>query len=160
MKDLYSHCQITKQGHYNALKREQEWQIKERLYVGFIMQIREIHPAMGLRTMYEHYNPEGIGRDAFISIGIYYGFRTKVFRNLTKTTFSSPYSRYKNLLVDKNLNDINQLWTSDLTYFKVGEAFYYIVFIMDVYSRTIVGYSVADNMRAENNVTALQMAFK
>lgn len=160
MKDLYTHCQITKQGHYNALKREQEWQIKERLYVGFIMQIREIHPAMGLRTMYEYYNPEGIGRDAFISIGIYYGFRTKVFRNLTKTTFSSPYSRYKNLLVDKNLNDINQLWTSDLTYFKVGETFYYIVFIMDVYSRTIVGYSVAENMRAENNVAALQMAFK
>ena len=160
MKDLYNHCQITKQGHYHALKREQEWQVKERLYVGFIMQIREIHPAMGLRTMYEYYSPEGIGRDAFISIGIYYGFRTKVFRNLTKTTFSSPYSRYKNLLVDKKLNNINQLWTSDLTYFKVGETFYYIVFIMDVYSRVIVGYSVADNMRAENNVTALQMAFK
>jgi putative transposase len=160
MKNLYSHCQITKQGHYNALKREQEWQVKERLYVGFIMQIREIHPAMGLRTMYEYYSPEGIGRDSFISIGIYYGFRTKVFRNLTKTTFSSPYSRYKNLLVDKQLNDINQLWTSDLTYFKVGEIFYYIVFIMDVYSRIIVGYSVADNMRAENNITALQMAFK
>lgn len=160
MKDLYNHCQITKQGHYHALKREQEWQIKERLYVGFIMQIREIHPAMGLRTMYEYYSPDGIGRDAFISIGIYYGFRTKTFRNLTKTTFSSPYSRYKNLLVDKKLNDINQLWTSDLTYFKVNQRCYYIVFIMDVYSRTIVGYSVSDNMRAENNVTALQMAFK
>jgi putative transposase len=160
MKDLYNHCQITKQGHYQALKREQEWQIKERLYIGFIMQIREIHPAMGLRTMYEYYSPEGIGRDAFISIGIYYGFRTKVFRNLTRTTFSSPYSRYKNLLVDKKLNNINQLWTSDLTYFKVGETFYYIVFIMDVYSRVIVGYSVADNMRAENNVIALKMAFK
>jgi transposase InsO family protein len=160
MKDLYHYCQITKQGHYRALIREKEWQSKERLFVGFIMQIREIHPVMGLRTMYEYYRPEGIGRDAFISIGIYYGFRTKIFRNLTKTTFSSPYSRYKNLLVDKNLNDINQLWTSDLTYFKVGETFYYIVFIMDVYSRMILGYSVADNMRAENNVNALQMAFQ
>lgn len=159
MKALYAHCQISKQGHYQILKREQEWQIKERLYVGFIMQVREVHPAMGLRTMYEYYKPEGIGRDAFISIGIYYGFRTKVFRNLTKTTFSSPYSRYHNLLVDKTLTDINQLWTSDITYFKVGEKFFYIIFIMDVYSRFIVGYSLADNMRAENNVNALKMAF-
>jgi putative transposase len=87
-------------------------------------------------------------------------FRTKVFRNPIKTTFSSPYSRYRNLLVDKKLTDINQLWTSDLTYFKVGKIFYYIVFIIDVYSRVIVGYSVADNMRAENNVIALQMAFQ
>ena len=38
--------------------------------------------------------------------------------------------------------------------------FFYIVFIMDVYSRKIVGFSVADNMRAENNVNALKMAFK
>lgn len=28
---------------------------------------------------------------------------------------------------------------------------------MDIYSRKIVGYSVADNMRAENNINALQM---
>jgi transposase InsO family protein len=128
--------------------------------VGLILQIREVHPAMGLRTMYEYYRPDDIGRDAFISIGIHYGFRTKVFRNEARTTFSSPYSRYRNLLVGKELKGCDQLWTSDLTYFKVGENFFYIVFIMDVYSRTIVGYSVADNMRAENNVAALQMAFK
>jgi putative transposase len=125
----------------------------------FIMQIREIHPAMGLRTMYEYYDPEGIGRDASISIGIYYGFRTKVFRNPARTTFSSPYSCYKNLLVDKKLTDFNQLWISNLTYFKVGDVFCYIVFIMDVYSRVILGYSVADNMRGENNIITLQMAF-
>jgi putative transposase len=72
MKDLYNHCHTTKQAHYQVLKRQHQWQIKERLYVGFIIQIREIHPAMGLRTMYEYYSPEGIGRDAFISISISY----------------------------------------------------------------------------------------
>lgn len=158
MKDLYALCQITKQGHYQMLRRAEEWKAKESLYVGLILQIRELHPAMGLRTMYDYYQPEGIGRDSFISIGIYYGFRVKVFRNLCRTTFSSPYSRYKNLLVDKILIDINQLWTSDLTYFKVHDKFYYIVLILDVYSRFIVGYSVSDNMRAENNIIALRMA--
>lgn len=160
MKHLYALCGISKQGHYQMLHRIEEWKVKESLYVGLILQIREIHPAMGLRTMYDYYQPEGIGRDAFISIGIYYGFRVKAYRNLCRTTFSSPYSRYKNLLVDKVLNNINQLWTSDLTYFKVHDKFYYIVLILDVYSRFIVGYSVSDNMRAENNIIALKMALK
>lgn len=158
MDSLYSHCRISKQGHYKCLQREIHWQRQEELVVGLIMQVREIHPAMGIRTIYDLCQPKGIGRDAFISIGIYYGFRVKVFRNKARTTFSSPYSRYQNLLVNKELDNINQLWTSDLTYFKVDDKDFYIVFIMDVYSRLIVGYSVADNMRAENNVAALKMA--
>ncbi len=63
-------------------------------------------------------------------------------------------------MVDKKLDDINQLWTSDITYYNVDDKFYYIVMIMDVYSRKIIGYSVADNMRADNNCQALEMAFK
>lgn len=159
MKALYAHCGISKQGHYRALERQRLWQHKEQLYVGLIMQVREVHPAMGLRTMHDYYQPQGIGRDAFVSIGIRYGLRTRVVRNAARTTFSSPYSRYPNLLVDKMINGLNQLWTSDLTYFIIGQKHYYIVFIMDVYSRMILGYSVADNMRAENNEAALRMAF-
>lgn len=160
MNALYNHCQISKQGHYKSVHREIHWQTKEELVVGLIMQVRDAHPAMGLRTMYELCQPESVGRDAFISIGLYYGFRAKIFRNKARTTFSSPYTRYQNLLINKTLNNINQLWTSDLTYFKVAEQDFYIVLIMDVYSRLIVGYSVADNMRAENNITALKMALK
>lgn len=153
-------CEITKQGHYQRLQLQRKLAEKEYVIVGLIMEIREIHPAMGLRTMYEFYQPKAIGRDAFINIGLTYGFRVKSFRNSVRTTFSSPYSRYKNLLVDKVLSDINQLWTSDITYFKVQEKFYYIAFIMDVYSRKIVGYATDDNMRAELNCEALEMAFK
>lgn len=158
MNSLYAHCHISKQGHYKSLQREAHWLRQEELVVGLIMQAREIHPAMGLRTIYDLCRPEGIGRDGFVGIGIRYGFRVKVFRNKTRTTFSSPYSRYRNLLADEQFDNINQLWTSDLTYFKVGDRDFYIVFIMDVYSRRIVGHSVADNMRAENNVAALKMA--
>lgn len=160
MNELYCLCNITKQGHHQQVLRELKWSEKEYLIVGLIMEIREIHPTMGLKNMHDFYKPEGIGRDAFITIGLFYGFRVKTFKNTVRTTFSSPFSRYKNLLVNKILTDINQLWTSDITYFKIGEIFYYIVFIMDVYSRKIVGYSAADNMRAENNIEALKMAFK
>ena len=41
-----------------------------------------------------------------------------------------------------------------------GEWSFYIVFIMDVYSRRIIGYNIADNMRAEHNLSSLKMALK
>ena len=160
MVNLFAFCHISKQAHHQNLARQRAWETMEYLIVGLILQIREVHPGMGLRTMYESHQPEGIGRDAFIGIGLKYGFRTIIFKNKAKTTHSSPYSRYKNLLVDKVLNNINQLWTSDLTYFEINDVFYYIVLIMDVYSRKIVGFSVAQNMRAEHNCQALNMAFK
>jgi len=113
---------------------------------------------MGLRTIYETYQIEGIGRDAFISLGLRNGFRLRAVHKTVRTTFSVKSNRYRNLLEGKVFTDVNQVWSSDITYFKIGEATYYIVFIMDVYSRRIVGYSVADNMRAEQNIRALQMA--
>jgi transposase InsO family protein len=160
MNRIYSHCGISKQAHHQSLQCQRSYQQKERVIVGLMLDIREIHPAMGLRTMYELYQPESVGRDAIISIGLKYGFRTKLFRNKTRTTFSSPYSRYRNLLTNKTLYGTDQLWTSDITYFDLNGQFYYIVLIMDVYSRRIIGHSVADNMRATNNIQALQMAFR
>jgi len=152
-------CNISRQGHHQRLISEQKWSDLDYLVVGAILEIRELHPGMGLKTIYEVLQAVGLGRNAFINIGITYGFRLITYKNPIKTTFSSPYSRYKNLLIDKELDDINQLWTSDITYYKIAETCYYIVMIMDVYSRKIVGYSVADNMRAENNCQALEMAF-
>jgi len=48
----------------------------------------------------------------------------------------------------------------DITYLYCLDQFFYIVLIMDVYSRRIIGYSLADNMRAENNLAALRMALQ
>lgn len=121
-------------------------------------EIRLIHPGMGLRTMYEISRPEGIGRDAFIALGLQEGFRLTTLENQIRTTYSVKSNRYKNLLGDKEFNDINQLWTSDITYFFCDNKFFYLVFVMDVYSRRILGYHEADNMRAENNLATLQMA--
>lgn len=160
MNRIYSHCGISKQAHHQFLQRQHTYQQQERVLVGLMLDIREIHPAMGLRTMYELYQPESVGRDAFINIGLNYGFRTKIVRNKTRTTFSNPYSRYHNLLINKTLNGIDQLWTSDITYFDLDGQFFYIVMIMDIYSRRIIGHSVANHMRASSNIEALQKAFK
>lgn len=158
MKSVYLLCGISKQAHHQALERAKALEEKEAAYVGFMLEVREMHPGMGLRTMHDHFRPEGIGRDAFIALGLAEGFRLAVVKNHVRTTLSVKNRRYKNLLGGRRFTDVNQLWSSDLFYFSSNGRHYYVVLIMDVYSRRIVGYSVADNMRAQNNVAALRMA--
>jgi putative transposase len=153
-------CSISRQAHCQAIQRSVQEQEKEVLYLRMMEQAREIHPGMGLRTMYEMLDPEGIGRDAFVALGLQEGFRLKNIEKQTRTTYSVKSNRYRNLLGGMEFTDINEVWSSDITYFFCLHQFFYIVFIMDVYSRRIIGSSIADNMRAENNVAALKMALK
>lgn len=158
MNVLYALSGISRQGHWEAVKREQEELVKEPLYLGFIEDIRDIHPGMGLRKMYDQFCPEGIGRDAFIALGLREGYRLRAIESPHRTTQSVKSARYSNLLEGKKFTNVNQLWVSDLFYFPLQGRHYYVVLIMDVYSRRIIGYAASDNMRAENNIAALNMA--
>ncbi|WP_299466505.1 IS3 family transposase [uncultured Microscilla sp.] len=158
IKYLYLLCAISKQAHAQALAREKLIQDKRWLYIGLMLQVRELHPGMGLRKMYNQFQPEGIGRDAFIAIGMEEGLRLQVSRNPTRTTWGNKRYSYPNLLAGIKFTDVNQVWSSDITYYSLEGKHYYIVFIMDVYSRKIVGYSVADHMRASLNIAALEKA--
>ena len=52
----------------------------------------------------------------------------------------------------------NQLWVTDLTYVATWAGMVYVCFIVDVYSRAIVGWRVATNMRTDMVLDALEMA--
>lgn len=52
----------------------------------------------------------------------------------------------------------NKLWTADITYVNTDEGFLYLAFILDVYSRKVVGWSMANHLRSELVAAALQMA--
>lgn len=158
LKDVFLFCAISKQAHAQALRRAAVLRKKEALYIGFMYEIRDLHPGMGLRRMHEQFRPQGIGRDAFIALGLREGLRLRSISNPTKTTWSIKSNRYPNLLGGKRFTAVNQIWSSDIFYFQIGSRHYYVVLIMDVYSRRIIGYSAADNLRAEHNIQALRMA--
>ncbi len=160
MQSVFLLCGISRQAHHQALLRSKNEAVKYELFIRLMEQVREIHPGMGLRTMYLMLQPEGIGRDSFVSLGLQEGFRLKTIEKYTRTTYSTKSNRYKNLLGEVVLTGINQVWSGDITYYYGFEHFYYIVLLMDVYSRRIVGYCLSDNMRAENNLKALKMAIK
>jgi len=160
MQSVFFLCGISRQAHHQALARFKNEAIKSELYIRMMEEVREFHPGMGLRTMYQMLQPEGIGRDGFVILGLQEGFRLKTIEKYTRTTYSVKSNRYKNLLEGVTLTSINQVWSSDITYYYGFEHFYYIVLVMDVYSRRVIGYALSDNMRAENNLKALKMAIK
>jgi len=52
----------------------------------------------------------------------------------------------------------NRCWVADITYLRTWEGWLYLVAVQDLYSRRIVGWSMADHMRTELVTDALQMA--
>lgn len=52
----------------------------------------------------------------------------------------------------------NQVWVGDLTYIATKEGWLFLAMFMDLFTRKIVGFSLADHMRTEMVVQALEMA--
>ena len=121
--------------------------------------IRQQHPGCGVEKMYYMINPCFIGRDKFIEVMMEAGFRLKHRRNYRRTTYAGK-TVYPNLIKGLHISSPSTVWQSDITYIPVGERFYYAVFIIDVYSKKIVGYKVSTSMRAKANLDALAMALK
>ena len=53
---------------------------------------------------------------------------------------------------------IDRLWCADITYIRTWEGWLYLASVMDCYSRRIVGWALADHLRAQLVVDALEMA--
>ena len=158
MKAYYLAYGVSKQAHFQSVKRAEEFDNKVVVYIGFIEHVRIDHPGMGLRAMYEQFSPSGVGRDAFISLGLQQGFRLRKPHNPMITTRAVKSNRFSNLLDGIKVTDVNEVWGSDLFYFPHGEKHFYGVQIMDLYSRRLLGYSMSNNMRAEQTLAALEMA--
>jgi len=100
-----------------------------------------------------------MGRDKFCELFLDLGYRVRKVRNYTKTTVPG-WVNYPNLIEGMMVIRPYQVLQSDITYFELNARFYYVIFIIDVYTREILGYNLADNLRAECNVKALNMALK
>lgn len=114
---------------------------------------------MAMRSMYELIKPASMGRDKFITYCTDMGYKqVKKFKPI-RTTNSYGVMRFPNLLIDLKITRINQVWSSDITYYRVGERVYYLTFIIDNYTRFIVGWSTSKTLTTEDtSLTALRMA--
>lgn len=161
MNALYSATGISKQSfhqyHNRILVRLQE----EAYLCKIIELIRKDHPTMGCRDMYFKIQPSNIGRDAFEEFCRIKGYALARKKSYKTTTDSRGVTRFDNHTKDLKLTCADQLWVSDITYFEVQGRFHYLTFIMDAYTRRILGYSASKRLVTEDTtLKALTMAIK
>lgn len=173
LNELYRSINISKQAVHGILNRRMTLN-EELAYLKFILkEVRDSHPTMSIRAMYYKVNPIMMGRDKFELICKSLGFSVVIKkRNFPITTDSRGVKRFPNLVVlpkkkgKKRSKGIeathpNQIWVSDITYFDVNGSFMYITFIMDQYTKLIVGYSVSSRLlTVDTTKPALKMAIR
>lgn len=160
MNAIYKVIGISKQAVHQYQNRQA---VFDQKVAGLLMEVQELrkeHPGCGVEKMYHTLQPDFIGRDRFIELFMDLGFKLKHKKNYRRTTYSTHFY-YPNLIKGYVVERPNVIWQTDITYIyvKAEDCFYYGVFIIDVYTKKIVGHQVSNHMRATANLKALQMAF-
>ncbi len=88
------------------------------------------------------------------------GISAVTVKKTRRTTIRVPGVRPAGDLANRNWTPEapNRLWVADITYLRTWEGWQYLAAVQDTYSRRIVGWAMADHMRAELVVDALRMA--
>lgn len=174
MKNSFSHIGlaklcgwfgITRQAYYQSNWEGISTTLEEDLIIQQVKSIRKSHRRMGTKKLYEmmhlfmlDHNIK-MGRDALFNMLSANHLLVRKRKRRIQTTNSYHWLRkYPNLIREFVPTAINQLWVSDITYWKLKENHVYISFITDAYSHKIVGYQVAETMEAIESIKALQMA--
>ena len=158
--ELYAQIGITRQAVHQHYHREKLLENRMGELMPQVEAIRIEPPGCGVEQMYHLLQPNWIGRDRFCELLLEMGYRVKRAQNRIRTTYSIQSHYYPNLISGLELNQINQVWQTDITYFSVKDTYCYLTFIIDVYSRRIVGYHASDSLRAQANIKALKKAFR
>lgn len=81
------------------------------------------------------------------------------FRKTTDSTHDRPCARN---IVDRNFRPDapNQVWASDITYIRTWQGWAYLAVVIDLHSRRVVGWAIADHMRTDLVLAALIMAIR
>lgn len=161
MNVLFKALGTSKQSFHQKLNRHLLLHEEMDQLLVLVTQIRQNHPRMSARQMHRLIKPTHLGRDRFEAFCFENGFKVSMKRSYHRTTNSLGVTRFENLLEGIELKGINHVWVSDITYYRIGETFYYITFILDLYSRAIVGFSVARDLTTQSTtIPALRMALQ
>jgi transposase InsO family protein len=91
-----------------------------------------------------------------------HGIKAKAVRRFVRTTDSRHGLAVADNLLDRAFNPDrpNAAWGADITYIPTADGWLYLAVVEDLFSRMIVGWSMADHMESRLVVDALDMAVK
>jgi putative transposase len=125
-----------------------------------VVSSRKKRPTKGGRRIYEEFAHKWpLGRDKSIALLMDSGYRVRFPKKYYKATQSGT-REFANLLVNKKVNNINQVWQSDMAHYMFGEKRFYTIYITDVYSQEIVGHGAFTHNHADNYNAVLLKAIR
>lgn len=128
---------------------------------GKIEQVRVEFPRTGYRMLLHHLKRQGItiGERKLRRILQKFELQLKPKRRFVKTTDSNHnFEVYPNLIEEFTVDDINQVWTADITYIRIENGFVYLAVIIDLYSRKVIGWQISKKIDRHLALDALKMA--
>jgi len=121
----------------------------DEIILKLVRKIRETHPRIGTRKLHQMLQPLlleheiKIGRDGLFNLLANNHLLIRRRKRKVYTTQSQHWLRkYPNLIKGIRIQGVNQLWVSDITYWKIYGGHVYISFITDAYSHTPGGSGV------------------
>ena len=158
---------ISRQAYYKRQNKLKKLESEREVILDLIKPIRKRMSRVGTIKLYDMIkndmakNNINMGRDKLFTFLRQEKMLVKKKKNYTKTTDSfHRFHKYKNLIKDIEVNAPEQVWVSDITYIKTELGHTYLSLITDYYSKKIVGYHLADNLKSESSLIALKMAIK
>jgi transposase InsO family protein len=135
----------------------------ERLTAKIRKLFAENYECYGVRRMHAALVRDGeqVGRDQVARLMRAAGLRGAKRRGKPwRTTIGDPTAQQRPDLVQRDFTAEapDRLWVGDFTYLRTWEGKVYFAFIIDVYSRMIVGWQFANHMRTDLVLDALRMA--
>jgi putative transposase len=155
---------ITRQAHYQALRRERKRRSEQAQVLALVQQVRRRHPRMGTRKLQYKLAAEiqtagiRLGRDRLFALLRQADLLVK--RPRRKRTTMPGLWRARNLLQEVAVRRPNQAWVSDITYVETEAGYCYLFLVSDLFSRRIMGWTVSSSLSAEGALQALRMAFR
>ena len=129
--------------------------------------IREVHEqnfeCYGYPRVWHELQRQGeqVGRDHVARLMRQEGIRGAKRRGKPwRTTIADPAAQKRPDLVNRDFTATapDRLWVGDFTYLRTWEGRMYFAFLIDVFSRMIVGWQLASHMRTDLVLDALRMA--
>ena len=155
----------SKQAYYKWSNRAIQSEFELAQVRSMILRVRSELPRLGTRKIYYLIKQEleakqiKVGRDKLFTILRQEDLLIVKRRKYTKTTHSQHWMRkYPNLIKDLKLVRAEQLWVADITYLQTKKGYEYLHLITDACSKRIMGYELADDLKASSTIKALKMA--
>jgi len=153
MSTYYSDPKISR-----AEKEEKDADIR-----GKIEQIRVTFKRAGYRPLLRHLKRSGveIGETKLRRIIKKFELQIPPHKKFVRTTNSNhDCIIYPNHIKGMVIDNINQVWASDITYIRINNGFVYLAAILDLYSRKTIGWAISKRIDGALAIDALNMAIQ